>query len=58
MEQALRVPGSKLRLFGKPDARAGRRMGVALAIGEEVDTARRLAADMAAAITVHPVEPS
>ncbi len=37
---ALRVPGSDLRLFGKPVAFPRRRMGVALAIGEDVGQAR------------------
>ena len=35
LEQALTVPTSKLRLFGKPDTRPGRRMGVALVQGHD-----------------------
>jgi phosphoribosylglycinamide formyltransferase 2 len=35
------VPGTDLRLFGKPESFAKRRMGVALARAEDVDTARR-----------------
>ncbi|WP_026841316.1 formate-dependent phosphoribosylglycinamide formyltransferase [Citrifermentans bremense] len=41
--KALEIPGSKLRLFGKPDTRKGRRMGVALAFGADCDEARRKA---------------
>ncbi len=37
---ALAVPGTDLRLFGKPESFAKRRMGVALARAEDVDTAR------------------
>jgi len=40
VEQALAVPGSDLRLFGKPESFAKRRMGVALARAADVDTAR------------------
>ena len=38
--EALAVPGSDLRLFGKPESYAKRRMGVALARAQDVDTAR------------------
>lgn len=38
--QALGVPGTALRLFGKPEAFAKRRMGVAVARGPDVETAR------------------
>ena len=37
---ALAVPGTDLRLFGKPESFAKRRMGVALARAADVDTAR------------------
>ncbi|MFC3148104.1 formate-dependent phosphoribosylglycinamide formyltransferase [Piscinibacterium candidicorallinum] len=40
VEQALRVPNSELRLFGKPESFAKRRMGVALAFDSDVDVAR------------------
>jgi phosphoribosylglycinamide formyltransferase 2 len=40
VEKALAVPGSDLRLFGKPESFARRRMGVALASGKDVDEAR------------------
>jgi phosphoribosylglycinamide formyltransferase 2 len=38
--QALQVPQTDLRLFGKPEAFTRRRMGVALAWAEDTDTAR------------------
>ncbi|MCC6302459.1 MAG: formate-dependent phosphoribosylglycinamide formyltransferase [Gammaproteobacteria bacterium] len=56
VDEALRVPGSDLRLFGKPEAYARRRMGVALAHGGDVDDARRRA--RLAASRVRPVAPA
>ncbi|MGA7179657.1 MAG: formate-dependent phosphoribosylglycinamide formyltransferase [Thiobacillaceae bacterium] len=44
---ALRVPGSDLRLFGKPVAFPRRRMGVALATGASVEEARSRAKEAA-----------
>jgi phosphoribosylglycinamide formyltransferase 2 len=41
--EALQVPGTKLRLFGKPDTRKNRRMGVVLAFGADTDDARQKA---------------
>lgn len=38
--EALAVPDVDIRLFGKPDARPYRRMGVALARGESIEAAR------------------
>ncbi|CAN4273455.1 PurT Formate-dependent phosphoribosylglycinamide formyltransferase (GAR transformylase) [Methylophilaceae bacterium] len=40
LEAALSVPNSDIRLFGKPESFARRRMGVALATGIDVDEAR------------------
>ena len=37
---ALRVPNSDIRLFGKPESFARRRMGVALAFDTDVEVAR------------------
>jgi phosphoribosylglycinamide formyltransferase 2 len=51
---ALSVPGSEVRLFGKPEAFKKRRMGVALARAESPDTARARAKSISAA--VRPVE--
>ena len=39
-DEALSTPETDLRLFGKPEAYAGRRMGVAVATGADTDTAR------------------
>ena len=44
---ALRVPGSDLRLFGKPESYKRRRMGVALARGDDVAQARERAQECA-----------
>ncbi|RZT10382.1 formate-dependent phosphoribosylglycinamide formyltransferase [Duganella sp. CF402] len=51
--QALQVPGSDIRLFGKPESFARRRMGVALATADDVETARVNAKE--AASRVKPV---
>ncbi len=51
--EALRVPGSDLRLFGKPQSFKKRRMGVAVASGEDTAEARRRAT--LAASRVKPV---
>lgn len=48
--EALRVPGSELRLFGKPECLPKRRMGVALAVAPDVATARARARDAAACV--------
>ncbi len=40
VDEALRVPGTDLRLFGKPESFTKRRMGVALARAQDTDTAR------------------
>jgi phosphoribosylglycinamide formyltransferase 2 len=48
--EALRVPGSDIRLFGKPESFARRRMGVALATADDIDTARARAKEAAAKV--------
>lgn len=53
--EALQVPGADLRLFGKPESYARRRMGVALARGGTVDEARERAREAAA--KVRPTAP-
>jgi phosphoribosylglycinamide formyltransferase 2 len=40
VEEALRVPDTKVRIFGKPTTRPRRRMGVVLASGKTVEEAR------------------
>ncbi len=49
VDRAMRVPQTELRLFGKPESFVRRRMGVALAYGEEIEECReraRLAAEI------------
>jgi phosphoribosylglycinamide formyltransferase 2 len=53
--QALEEPGTDLRLFGKPESFAKRRMGVALARDPDVNEARAKA--KRAAARVKPVRP-
>lgn len=43
LDEALCVPNSEVRLFGKPESFAKRRMGVALATGKNIDEARQRA---------------
>ena len=50
--EALAVPGADLRLFGKPVARPGRRLGVAVAQADDVATARERARAAAGAVGV------
>jgi phosphoribosylglycinamide formyltransferase 2 len=48
--EALSEPDTQIRLFGKPDVRGRRRMGVALALGESVEQARAKARAAASAV--------
>ena len=50
IEKALAVPQTDIRLFGKPEAFKERRMGVALAYGNNVDDARKRAKEAASKI--------
>jgi phosphoribosylglycinamide formyltransferase 2 len=50
LDDALSVPGSDVRLFGKPESFVKRRMGVALAHAADVETARRNAKDAASRV--------
>jgi len=50
LEEALRLPRTEVRLFGKPEAFARRRMGVALAYGPDVAEARLRAKRCAALV--------
>ncbi|WP_455222876.1 formate-dependent phosphoribosylglycinamide formyltransferase [Kaarinaea lacus] len=47
---ALRIPQTDLRLFGKPESFTRRRMGVALAYGEDLDETRERARRAAACV--------
>lgn len=51
VEAALQVPRTDIRLFGKPESFVKRRMGVALAYADDVDTARRNAVEAAGRVT-------
>jgi phosphoribosylglycinamide formyltransferase 2 len=53
VDEALRVPGTELRLFGKPESFVKRRMGVALAHDADVQIARRNAKAAAAKVRPH-----
>jgi len=55
IDKALSIPGSDLRLFGKPESFTKRRMGVALAEAADTDAARKNA--KLAASLVKPVKP-
>ena len=46
VERALTEPDTAVRLFGKPDVRGHRRMGVSLALGASIDEARAQARAM------------
>jgi len=55
VDRALAVPHTDIRLFGKPESFVNRRMGVALAFADDVDTARRNAAEAASRVTPRAV---
>ena len=50
VERALEEPGTQLRLFGKPEVKGRRRMGVTLALGDNVEQARDKARRAATAL--------
>lgn len=52
VEKALSIPGVDVRLFGKPEARKHRRMGVTLATGKNTTEARKKANQAAKKIKV------
>ncbi|GIP38355.1 phosphoribosylglycinamide formyltransferase 2 [Paenibacillus sp. J31TS4] len=52
LEQALALPHTQVRVFGKPETKPGRRMAVALSTADTVEEARRLAAEAAAALRI------
>lgn len=51
LEAALAAPDTQVRLFGKPQVDGERRMGVALALADNVDAARQLARQVADAVS-------
>jgi phosphoribosylglycinamide formyltransferase 2 len=50
VERALQEPDTAVRLFGKPEVRGHRRMGVSLALGPTIDAARAKARAMTEAL--------
>ena len=51
--EALRIPETQIRLFGKPVSHMRRRMGVALACGDTIEIARKRAKECAARVRPH-----
>ncbi|PCI06720.1 MAG: phosphoribosylglycinamide formyltransferase 2 [Gammaproteobacteria bacterium] len=49
---AMQAPDTKIRLFGKPEVKGQRRMGVALARADNIDTAKQKAINAADLITI------
>lgn len=56
LEEALAVPSTQVRLFGKPQSHVGRRMAVTISTADTVDCARAQATRTAAMIRLLPVE--
>lgn len=54
VSEALSIPTAKVRLFGKPETRPGRRMGVALTQGSTTDEARSRAEESAHCVQILP----
>jgi phosphoribosylglycinamide formyltransferase 2 len=52
LDQALAVPESHLRLFGKPECRGHRRLAVAVASADTLVEARTRAHQVAAAVSI------
>ncbi len=52
VESSLEKKGTKVLLFGKPNCKKGRRMGVSLAKGKSIEEARKKADQSASCITV------
>lgn len=52
LNEALSIPNTQLRLFGKPEVSGTRRMGVALATGSNIDEAKGTAIECASAVKV------
>lgn len=52
LNTALSIPDTALRLFGKPEIKGKRRMGVALALGDTIESAREKARNVSQIIRV------
>lgn len=53
LEQALSVPNTQVRVFGKPETKVGRRMAVALSSADTVEEARSLAKQAAGLLSLN-----
>lgn len=56
VEEALMVPDTQLRIFGKPEATKGRRMAVTLSTGENTEVARKRAEEAASKLELKSEE--
>lgn len=52
LDQALSIPNTQLRLFGKPEVKGTRRMGVALATGATIEQAKATAIKCSSSVKV------
>lgn len=52
VEKALSIPETDIRLFAKPEATVGRRLGVVVATADDIDTALDRATSAAALVTI------
>jgi phosphoribosylglycinamide formyltransferase 2 len=52
-EQALSVPCTQVRIFGKPETKVGRRMAVALSSADTTEEARQRAKQAAESLQIH-----
>ncbi len=52
VERALELPGVQMRIFGKPEVKGHRRMGVILATADSIDAARKLADEAYSRLTI------
>jgi phosphoribosylglycinamide formyltransferase 2 len=53
LDQVLAEPGTQIRIFGKPEVKGHRRMGVILATADTVDEARAKASRAYSALQIH-----
>jgi len=53
LDDALAVPDSEIRLFGKPEALVNRRMGVVIATAESCEDAKEKAIKAANLVSIH-----
>jgi len=56
LEEAMSIPNTTVRVFGKPETKQGRRMAVALSTADAVEEARSLASRAAGSLTIQEVK--